>query len=82
MVFFYVSRRASRDDSTEGSFPTEGSGVNDPSRRRSAGIWLPEGVKVGSSVSEVLAAFGASLASIDGIDASRRIPQKYRQPSP
>ena len=50
----------SSHDSTERSFHTNGSGVGSPSGRRFCGIWLPGGVQVGSGVSEVQAAFGAT----------------------
>ena len=41
--------------------------MGDPSGRRSARIWLPEGVQVGSCVSEALGAFVASFVGYLGV---------------
>ena len=46
------------------------------------GFGCRKGFRSDRASPEVLAAFGASLASIEEADASRRITQKYRQPSP
>jgi hypothetical protein len=53
-------------------FPTDGSGLHDPSEAAPAAIWLPGWVWIGSSVSEALVAFWASLAGNLGVDWAQR----------
>jgi hypothetical protein len=49
------------------NFATDGWGVDDPRGSRSAAIWMPEGVQVGSGVSEALGAFVASFVGYLGV---------------
>jgi hypothetical protein len=58
------STERSSHDSTERSFHTNGSGVRSLSRRRFCGIRLLGVVQVGSGVSEVQAAFGATHGAL------------------